>query len=242
MLRNLVVSAFGAALVAGLTLSILQAFTTEPLIFEAERYEHGGTIAGLISGDDAGQELVQARDIEQDAWAPQAGWQRTAFTLVGNIVTAFGAALMLLGGMTAARMRVDVLHGLMWVIAGFAVFSLLPSLGLPPELPGTPAAPLVARQTWWALAVGSSIAGLLVLTFIPNWPARLVGLGLLALPHLIGAPAPPDFEVPFPGVLAGEFAAASLVVSAVMWCVAGLTVGWVYTRLSEPAPGATDLG
>src|SRR3974390_3265881 len=40
-------------------------------------------------------------------------------------------------------------EGLMWGLAGFAVFTLAPGLGLPPELPGVPAAPLLSRQLWW---------------------------------------------------------------------------------------------
>jgi predicted cobalt transporter CbtA len=39
MFRTIVFSAFGAALAVGLALSVLQAFTTEPLILHAEEFE-----------------------------------------------------------------------------------------------------------------------------------------------------------------------------------------------------------
>ena len=55
----------------------------------------------------------------------------------------------------------------MWGLAGFAVFTIAPGLGLPPELPGVPAAPLLSRQIWWVtavLATAAACSGLLVLT------------------------------------------------------------------------------
>src|ERR1700745_2045609 len=59
--------------------------------------------------------------------------------------------------------------GLFWGLAGFATFTLAPGLGLPPELPGTEAAPLLQRQLWWvttAAATGGGMA-LLALTLRP---------------------------------------------------------------------------
>ena len=62
------------------------------------------------------------------------------------MVTGIGFALVLvavseaLGGIAGWR------QGLVWGFAGFAVFTLAPGLGLPPELPAMPAADLVARQ------------------------------------------------------------------------------------------------
>ena len=59
------------------------------------------------------------------------------------------------------------------------------------------------------------------------------GVVLLIAPHVIGAPAPPSHAVPYPGALAGEFVVASLVVSALLWSLAGLSAGALYQRLSR---------
>ena len=64
---------------------------------------------------------------------------------------------------------------------------------------------------------------------------KAVGLLLLVLPHAIGAPVPPGHEVDYPGALAGEFVIASLVVSAVLWTLAGTSAGWIHERLSRKA-------
>ena len=81
------------------------------------------------------------------AWAPADGFERSAFTALANVVTAIGFALLLVtaselsGGLTGWR------QGVFWGLAGFAVFTLAPGLGLPPELPGMPAADLGRRSS-----------------------------------------------------------------------------------------------
>jgi len=83
-------------------------------------------------------------------------------------------------------------------------------LGLAPELPGSAAGPLLARQVWW---VGTAISTAIALwLFLRNESiiAKVVAVALLALPHLIGAPAPVAFESKAPAELAAHFAAASL--------------------------------
>ena len=65
-------------------------------------------------------------------------------TAAANLVTAIGFGLLLVaasefaGGITGWR------QGLVWGLAGFAIFTLAPGLGLPPELPAMPAAELGA--------------------------------------------------------------------------------------------------
>ncbi len=92
-----------------------------------------------------------------EAWEPKDGLERNLYTAGANILTAIGFAL-LLGGFFAVRSGatgepISWHEGLMWGLAGFAVFTIAPGLGLPPELPGVPAAPLLSRQIWWVTAV-----------------------------------------------------------------------------------------
>jgi predicted cobalt transporter CbtA len=65
----------------------------------------------------------------------------------------------------------------------------------------------------------------------PLW--RVVGLGLIALPHLLGAPPARGGGSPVPASLAAEFAAASVAIAALFWIVLGSVGGWLYARLGR---------
>ena len=244
MFRTLVFSAFGAGLAVCLTVSALQLVTTEPLILQAETFE-GEAVAA-----DTHQAAASKRSPDQDAsvhvhddgsahihgegeWGPADGLERAAYTALANLVVGFSVSLMLLGAMVLRGDRIDARQGLLWGIAGFVAASLLPAFGLPPELPGTPAADVVDRQLWWIGTALASAAGIALLVFGRHW--GLVGLGLVLLigPHLIGAPQPPSHDVAYPRALAGEFVVASIVVSAMLWSLSGLTAGWLHQRLSH---------
>lgn len=67
-------------------------------------------------------------------------------TTGGNLVVA--VRLCVLAGLSPLRAPTRT-QGLLWGLAGCATFVLAPTLGLPPELPGTAAADLTLRQTWW---------------------------------------------------------------------------------------------
>ena len=69
--------------------------------------------------------------------------------LAVNVVSGIGFALLLVAASEFAGGIANWRQGVLWGFAGFAVFTLAPGLGLPPELPAMPAADLFARQTWW---------------------------------------------------------------------------------------------
>jgi cobalt transporter subunit CbtA len=241
--KNIVFSAFGAGLLVCLAVSALQFVTTEPLILHAEEFEggageghdHGATVerTGTVAAEAHVHEGGDAHVHDGEEWVPADGFERAAYTVLANLVIAFGVALMLLGGMTLKGDPIDARSGLLWGVAGFAGLSLLPSLGLPPELPGTPAAEIIARQTWWLGAAAASAAGIALIAFSRHWAAKAAGAALLVAPHIIGAPVPPSHDVTYPGALAGEFVIASLVVSALLWSLSGLAAGWLHQRLSR---------
>jgi len=131
-LRRLLLSALLAGLAAGIVSSTLQQLFLVPLILRAEALETAAQSGG----------------------ATGVGLERAAYSLVFTCVGACAFAL-LLTGCWSLRGEVDWRRGLLWGLAGFAVFSLAPALGLPPELPGAHAADLAARQAWW---VGTAIA------------------------------------------------------------------------------------
>lgn len=244
MLRTMVFSAFGAAIAVCVAVSALQFFTTEPLILYAEEFESGagadspsgvGSSTDKASNHDDGHVHADAGGHVHDpgTWAPADGIERAAYTALANLVIGFAVSLMLLGAIALKGDPIDARRGLLWGAAGFAAVSLLPALGLPPELPGTPAADIVARQVWWLGAVAASAAGIGLIAFARQWPLKAAGVALLVAPHVVGAPEPPSHDVAYPGALAGEFVVASLVVSALLWSLSGLAGGWLHQRLSR---------
>ena len=192
--RHIVLSAMIAGLITGVLVTLLQMFTTVPLIAKAEMYEQGAitpeasaptTAMGVDAAQDHGD-----RDHGAAAWKPKDGVERIFYTGVTTVLVAIGYALLLgacLSQMRAAGWR----SGLAFAVAGFLVFQLAPALGLPPEPPGSLQADLGARQLWWigaamstALALGSWLYARShsKVIWIP------VGIVLLLLPHVIGAP------------------------------------------------------
>lgn len=219
MLKRILLAALVAGLVGGIAISIVQEFTTTPLILHAETYEQapaGGDVAG---GDAA-------------AWAPADGIERTLHTSFGNIVAGIGFALMLVAGFALHGGEIDGRRGVLWGLAGFTVFSLAPALGLPPEAPGAMAADLVARQGWWLATAGATALGLGLMIFAgkPLW--IVLGVVVLAAPHVIGAPQPDNLGGAVPPELAAHFVAASLVTAAVFWALLGWLSGTLYRRFS----------
>ncbi len=235
MLKSLILSAAAAGVAAGLLTAALQHVTTTPIILEAEKYE--GVAAAQDHSASIGQRdagVVTATHGHEEEWAPSDGIERTFYTSLATVVTGVGFALMLLGAMVLSGARIDARTGLAFGAAGFAAVALAPALGLPPEIPGSGAAELVDRQLWWFLAAAATAAGLAAVLLGRHFVVRLLGVGLIALPHIVGAPYPPAYASTAPAELAGHFAAASLVVTAVFWAVLGSTSGAVYRRLSQP--------
>ena len=241
MFRTILLSALGAGVAVCVAMTALQAFTTEPLIHHAEQFEGGGHDhgTGVAHDHDAG---VPAHDHgeaaaagEHEEWGPADGAERTAFTALANLVVGVGVSLILLAIMVLSGRPIDARTGILWGAGAFIAVSLLPSLGLPPELPGTPAGELLHRQVWWVGTALVSAIGLALIAFGRSWFTAIAGLVVIVAPHVIGAPLPPSHDVAYPGALAGEFVIASLVVSAAMWLFSGAAVGWLYQRLSRTA-------
>lgn len=238
MFRNLLLSAAGAGVAACLAIAALQTFTTEPLILHAETFERAGEATAEPAPAAAHDAAAHSHNAavhqhDEEEWKPADGLERTLYTIAADLLVGIAVSLMLLAAMIAKGDPIDARRGLMWGAAGFVAASLLPSLGLPPELPGTPAAEILSRQIWWLATALASAVGLFSLAFGRHWAWKVAGLALLVVPHAIGAPAPPSHEAAYPAALAGEFVIASIVVSAVLWSLSGLASGWLYQRLSR---------
>ena len=220
-LRRTLFAGLLAGLIAGAFATGLQAVRVAPLILAAEVYESAAPAA-------------HEHDAGEPAWEPTEGLERTGFSLLANIVVGCGFGLLLAGAFawreTVSGEGVGPRAGLVWGLAGFATFSLAPSLGLPPAPPGSAEADLAARQTWWLLTVIATGVGLGLLVYARSWALRAASVPLIALPHLWGAPVPTGVESSVPHELATQFAIASIVTAGLFWALLGTVDGWLYYR------------
>ena len=127
MFKRIVSAAALAGVLAGLLLTAIQQIEITPLIREAEVQEE----ATIAASQSAHEHASTGR--EQEAWAPRRGWERLLASAVSNTVLATGFALLLVSAMSQQK-KTGWRAGLLWGTAGYAVFFVAPSLGLPPEL------------------------------------------------------------------------------------------------------------
>ena len=226
MLTRVVFAALVAGLLAGVFATAAQSVLVVPLILQAETYEEA---AAHSHGEVAH---------EAEAWAPRDGWQRTFFTLISNMVVGAAFSLLLTAAILLSNSAISLQSGLAWGAGGFAVFVLAPNFGLPPELPGMPAADLVNRQVWWFDTVVLTAGGLLIFAFRRSIPWMLAGLALVVAPHVYGAPRPPMEETKVPAALAADFVIATVVTSALFWLVLGGLLGHFLGRVITPEKSA----
>ena len=227
LLRRILLPAIIAGIVAGALLTGLQHIEVIPLIYEAETYETTA-VGGHVHEPDA------ANTNEHEPWAPDDGLERVGVTLLANIVAAIGFGLLLSVSFVvlSAKGRTIVWRGgLLWGLAGFAIFNLAPALGLPPELPGSEAAALEGRQGWWILTVVLTALGLGLIAFAKPGYVRALGVIPIAIPHFIGAPVPEYHGGLVPEEMAERFIYASLATSAAFWLALGALTAFLHRRM-----------
>lgn len=224
-LRRLFFVALSAGLLAGAVASLGHQWNTVPTILMAETYELPDN-ASPGHADHA----AEAHDHGAEAWAPADGMERTLYTVLADVLTGVAYALLLGAAISLRGVIVDWRQGLLWGLAGFAAFTLAPSIGLPPKLPGTPVADLVDRQVWWVGTALLTAGGLSLIAFTQRVPWAVLAVIVIALPHLWGAPVAPPEVSPVPDALTQRFVAGATVVSLLFWATLGLTTGWLRAR------------
>lgn len=227
MTKHLVSSAVFAGLAAGLCAALLQLLFVTPLLLEGELFETGARIhfaVGAAPQSEAGNVSLGGEPV------------RHVLTLAMDLVTYTGFALLMVAGFAlAARrgIRVTPRGGMVWGLGGFLAIQLAPAVGLPPELPGTMAADLAARQIWWVATAASTIGGLALIAFGGDLLKGLAGAALILLPQLVGAPHPEAHFGIAPPELSAQFATASLGVAAAGWAILGLATAYFWTRPAQ---------
>lgn len=238
--RNVVFIAAIAGLLAGFAMTLMQAFTTDPLILQAEVFENAAPAeASATAAHDettAADHASVPHEHSEDAWAPADGLERSAYSLLTNLVGAIGFALVLVAASELAGGIGNWRQGLFWGLAGFTVFTLAPGLGLRPELPAMPAADLFARQIWWIGTAFATAAGLALIFLRGSAPLAALGIVLLVIPHMIGAPQPQSHETPVPPNLHHSFVVAATLTNLVFWVILGAAVALVRARFLQPTP------
>jgi len=259
--QRLLICALLAGLGAGFTSSAVQRWSVIPIINAAEAYEsaHEAYAKAVITEETIKQVAppVQAQlqitnqvkshdhashehdghDHDASAWAPKDGVERTFWTVVANVFTSFGFALILLPAIAWWDLKRDgnaatFYTGLIWGAVGWLCFFLWPALGMRPELPGEVSASLQSRQTWWILTVACACIGFGFILTVRS-QLRWLGLVFLALPFLIGAPK--IAALPFSEysaeiamqmeILAKKFFTATALTNAAQWLVLGALSG-----------------
>jgi cobalt transporter subunit CbtA len=243
-LRMFLTVALLAGIGAGLASWGAHMLGTTPLILEAEVYENAGAAADPAAPSVAtdAEAVGHSHDAavadhhhDAEAWAPADGWERNLYTLGAEVVTGVGFALLLTAAIVFFGKGADWRRGLLWGLAGFACFSLAPSFGLPPELPGTEAAPLLDRQIWWIGTVIATAGGLFAAARLRNVYGYAIAVILIALPHIVGAPQPEAPGALAPEELEHRFILVAIATSLVFWLVLGVLTGAFFKRYANEA-------
>ena len=223
-----------AGFAAGLVAALLHFAFVQDLILLSEQYE-----TGALTHFAAGHETPAAsahdggsHDHGGGGEAEGSPLQRNALTLVFTCLIYVAYGLILIAGFGLAErfgIKIDVREGIFWGVAGFAAFQLAPAIGLAPELPGTIAADLTARQIWWLGTVIATAGGLALVAYGPGVATSLLGVALLAVPHIVGAPEIDAFHGVVPPEVAAAFSARVLGVGLVVWAVLGGLAGRLWS-------------
>jgi cobalt transporter subunit CbtA len=153
------------------------------------------------------------------------------FTFGSNLLMGIGYAFVLVALYLLWREPKSAIGGAVFGLAGFAVFFAAPALGLPPELPGTAAAELTARQQWWAMTAVATAMGLILFASQPRWWLRLLALAIVVAPQLVPAPHPVIDSSLAPADLQSRFRLATALCNALFWLSLGVASGLTFQKL-----------
>lgn len=242
IIRKVVLSAIFVGIVCGVFLSLIQSLQVNAIILQAEQYETDGETETLHN------HAAEQHRHQPSAWQPSDGNERIFYTVISNIFAATGFALLLISFMSMTDRSITWLKGGAWGLAGFVTFFLAPSIGMPPEIPGTVSVALFDRQLWWILAVIGTGGGIAALVFAPGI-YKALGLLLVIAPQIVGVPVTPVTEVlTFANnnpqaahelqSLAERFYPATTLVNAVHWLFMGFITSLMVRYFVFPKPKA----
>ena len=254
MLQRLLFSGIFSGLITGVFLTFAHMIILQPLILQAESYEKSkdhlvssihhehpnGSVQSQVVEEKKPKNGTNAGKLSRKNWyfenffSSRGGLERVFYSFGANILTCIAFGVLLVSGFTIYGKPINLAEGVLWGVAGFLIFSFLPGLGLPPELPGSAAGDLAERQIWWLGTVISGIVGFTLLAFGKIMAWRVGSVVFFMCPHLIGAPQPEKGLVgSFPPELAAHFVMMTLCVAAVIWLILSISATLFYARLSR---------
>lgn len=227
-----------AGCVVGIVVSILHFSFLQELILKAEQYESGALVhfgeADTATSDGQSLDHSDAHSIGHEEDGPQSDIMRNAMSVLFACLIYAGYGLILSAAYQAARQlgyHVTPVNGILWGLAGFIVIQMAPSMGLSPNLPGTVSADIDARQIWWFGTMAATGLGIACFALGKSVPMIILGIALLAAPHVIGAPQLEGFAGLAPPEMAATFATRVIGVALVAWVL----LGWLTAKLTEPS-------
>ena len=226
-----------AGAISGIFVTIVHQIATVPVILAAEVYENKAAEtqpAADASAQTAAPAEAATHEHEDEGWAPTDGLERTFYTVLADVLTGIGFALVLVACYRLWGRPVNWRTGLYWGLAGFAAVIVAPCLGLPLEVPGTEAAPLLSRQIWWVATVLLTGGGLAMILLGRKAAWCVLGIAMIVAPHAIGAPQPAEYDSVAPEAIAHRFIVAATITGLLFWAALGATTGLFYGRVLRP--------
>ena len=86
---------------------------------------------------------------------------------------------------------------------------------------------------WWIGTAASTAAGIALIAFGKNWLLKALGVAILAVPHIVGAPQPEVHSMLAPEALEAQFKIASQLTNVAFWLALGLISAWLFRRKSD---------
>jgi len=198
-----------AGIAASLVLTLAQRWLLLPLLVEAENYFNA------------------ARLPDSFQITHTFGQHRALLMALANLAISLGYGLLLASAMSL-RGAAGAFRGLLWGLAGYAIFILSPAITLGAGLPGEALADLTHRQWWWLFSATATAVGLALAAFAAQGRIRLAGVLLALLPLIMGAP-PAQGESLIPAQLAQDFRTMRYLTGLVFWLILGLITGYLLT-------------
>jgi cobalt transporter subunit CbtA len=234
MLGKIILSTIIAGLLAGLVFAGIQYVRLTPMIEAAEAYETPEAAAlaevskpcvenmpGMKMCSDDGRPLVMHDEY------------RALKTTIASMLAGVGFAVLMVGVSLLGNLPITKQNGVIWGLCGFLAIALAPALGLPPEPPAMPVAELYSRQIWWVGTILATALAIYIIVARPEFWTKIVAVGLIAAPHIIGAPVPADLTSLVPATLASKFVANALGAAAIFWSVLGILIGYALDRYQK---------
>ena len=221
MFKKIITTALFAGFIVGVVSALLQLIYVQPILLHAELYETG-SLTHFGENNSHGAHNNSAFD-----------FQRNGLSILFSALIYSGYALILVSLIAYAsslNLKIDNVRSILFGVCGFFAVQLAPAFGLPPELPGAAAAELFPRQIWWFFCVLVTILGIWIVSFSQKIPYVLIGIIIILVPHIVGAPEPEFFVGPTPPELASHFASRTLALGAASWVLLGYLSGYFWRK------------